>query len=173
MFDIGSKRILDSTSALRLESIPKTLLVVGGGYIGLELGSVYAALGSKVTVVEMTAGLLPGVDADLVRPAARPAAGPVREDLSRTPRWPKSRRPRTASRRIFEGEADVKDGVYEKVLVAVGRRPNTANIGLDKIGVAVERGFIKTDLQRRTNIPQSLRHRRCRRRTDAGPQGVA
>src|ERR1051325_2609091 len=67
-FDIGSKRILDSTAALKIESVPKSLLVVGGGYIGLELGSVYAALGSAVTVVEMTPTLLPGVDADLVRP---------------------------------------------------------------------------------------------------------
>src|SRR5207245_5057247 len=69
-FEIKSQRILDSTSALQLENVPKTLLVVGGGYIGLEMGTVYAALGSKVTVVELTSSLLPGVDPDLVQPLA-------------------------------------------------------------------------------------------------------
>jgi dihydrolipoamide dehydrogenase len=151
-FDIGSKRILDSTSALRLETVPKTLLVVGGGYIGLELGSVYAALGSKVTVVEMTPGLLPGVDADLVRPLQARLRTQF-EKIYLNTKVTKLEEVKDAVKAHFEGEAEVKDAVYEKILVAVGRRPNTANLGLDKAGVDLERGFIKTDLQRRTNVP--------------------
>jgi dihydrolipoamide dehydrogenase len=151
-FDIPSKRILDSTSALRLESVPKTLLVVGGGYIGLELGSVYADLGSKVTVVEMMPGLLPGVDADLVRPLHARLRTQFDKIYLNT-KVTKVEEVKDAIKVQFEGEADVKDGAFEKILVAVGRRPNTANIGLDKAGVELERGFIKTDMQRRTNVP--------------------
>ncbi|MBI3823333.1 MAG: dihydrolipoyl dehydrogenase [Planctomycetes bacterium] len=151
-FDIGSKRILDSTSALRLESIPKTLLVVGGGYIGLELGSVYAALGSKVTVVEMTPNLLPGVDPDLVRPLHARLRAQF-EKIYLNTKVAKVEETKTGIKAHFEGEADEKEATYEKVLVAVGRRPNTASCGLDKAGVEVERGFIKTDRQRRTNVP--------------------
>jgi dihydrolipoamide dehydrogenase len=150
-FDVGSKRILDSTSALRLENIPKTLLVVGGGYIGLELGSVYAALGSKVTVVELMPSLLPGVDADLVRPLHARLQKQL-EKIYLNTKVAKIEEARDGIKTFFEGEADVKEATYEKVLVSVGRRPNTANIGLEKIGVEVERGYIKTDLQRRTNV---------------------
>jgi dihydrolipoamide dehydrogenase len=152
IFDIASKRILDSTSALRLETVPKTLLIVGGGYIGLELGTVYAALGSKVTVVEMTPGLLPGVDADLVRPLHARLRTQF-EKIYLNTKVTKVEEVKDAIKAHFEGEADVKEGSYEKILVAVGRRPNTANLGLDKAGVKLERGFIKTDLQRRTNVP--------------------
>lgn len=152
IFDIGSKRILDSTTALRLETIPKTLLVVGGGYIGLELGSVYAALGSKVTVVEMTPGLLPGADPDLVRPLHARLRGQFEKIYLET-KVTKVEEVKDGIKAHFEGEADIKDAVYEKVLVAVGRKPNTANCGLDEAGVEVERGFIKTDNQRRTNVP--------------------
>jgi dihydrolipoamide dehydrogenase len=150
-FDIGSKRILDSTSALKLENIPKTLLVVGGGYIGLELGSVYSALGSKVTVVEMTPNLLPGCDPDLVRPLHARLRAQF-EKIYLEAKVTKVEEARDGIKAHFEG-ADIKDATYEKVLVAVGRRPNTANIGLDKVGVEVERGFIKVDKQRRTNVP--------------------
>ena len=151
-FDLKSPRILDSTSALQLENIPKTLLVVGGGYIGLEMGSVYASLGSKVTVVELTPSLLPGVDADLVRPLHARLRGQF-DKIHVNTKVAKVEEVKDGVKAFFEGEADVKEVVYEKVLVAVGRRPNTANIGLDKAGVEVERGFIKTDLQRRTNVP--------------------
>ncbi len=158
-FDIGSKRILDSTSALRLESIPKTLLVVGGGYIGLELGSVYAALGSKVTVVEMTPGLLPGVDADLVRPLHARLRAQFDKIYLET-KVTKVEEVKDGIKAYFEGahsgsqaELGNQDAVYEKILVAVGRKPNTGNCGLDKTGVELERGFIKTDAQRRTNVP--------------------
>ncbi len=163
-FDIGSKRILDSTAALRLESIPRTLLVVGGGYIGLELGSVYAALGSKVTVVEMTPSLLPGVDADLVRPLHARLRSQFEKIYLET-KVAKVEEVKDGIKAFFEGEVPSPPTplpgapgrgehaeTYEKVLVAVGRRPNTANIGLDKIGVALERGFIKIDAQRRTNV---------------------
>ena len=170
MFDIKSPRILDSTSALQLENIPKTLLVVGGGYIGLEMGSVYASLGSKVTVVELTPNLLPGVDPDLVRPLHARLRS-LFDKIYLSTKVTKVEEVRDGIKAFFEGEADVKEVVYEKILVAVGRRPNTANLGLDTIGVEVERGFIKTDLQRRTNVPNHLRHRRCGRGTDAGAQG--
>lgn len=152
MFDIGSKRILDSTSALRLDNIPRTLLVVGGGYIGLELGSVYSALGSKVTVVEMTASLLPGVDADLVRPLHARLRTQFEKIYLET-KVAKVEEVNDRVRAFFDGAADIKEATFEKILVAVGRRPNTADLGLDKAGVEVERGYIKTDAQRRTNVP--------------------
>ena len=152
LFDIGSKRIMDSTAALHLDGVPKSLLVVGGGYIGLELGSVYAALGSAVTVVEMTPSLLPGVDADLVRPLHARLRSQF-EKIYLSTKVTKVEEARDGIKAHFEGEADIKDAVYEKVLVAVGRKPNTPNCGLEKIGVEMERGFIKTDTQRRTNVP--------------------
>ena len=149
MFDIKSPHIMDSTAALHIDSVPKTLLVVGGGYIGLELGSVYAALGSQVTVVEMTPNLLPGVDADLVRPLHAKLRAQFEKIYLET-KVVKVDEGKGGIEAHFEGEADVKKANYEKVLVAVGRKPNTANAGLDKIGVELERGFIKTDAQRRT-----------------------
>ncbi|MBM3994242.1 MAG: dihydrolipoyl dehydrogenase [Planctomycetes bacterium] len=161
-FDIGSPRILDSTSALRLESVPKTLLVVGGGYIGLELGSVYAALGSSVTVVEMTASLLPGVDADLVRPLFARLRAQF-DKIHLETKVTEVEEVKDGIKARLEPSSPLPPGeesgvrgefaVFEKVLVAVGRRPNTATCGLDKAGVEVERGFIKTDKQRRTNVP--------------------
>lgn len=151
MFDIGSKRVMDSTAALALESIPKTLLVVGGGYIGLELGTVYAALGSTVTVVEMTPNLLPGVDPDLVRPLHAKLRANF-DKIYLEAKVTKIEETRDGIKAHFEG-ADIKDAIFEKVLVAVGRKPNTGNCGLDKIGVKMERGFITTDAQRRTNVP--------------------
>ncbi len=152
MFDIGSKRVMDSTAALALESVPKTLLVIGGGYIGLEMGSVYAALGSKVTVVEMTASLLPGVDADLVRPLHARLRARF-DNIYLNTKVIGLQEVNDAITVQFEGEADVKEATYEKVLVAIGRRPNTANLGLDRLGIETERGFIKTDTQRRTTLP--------------------
>src|SRR5205809_2475162 len=143
---------MDSTSALEIADVPKSLLVVGGGYIGLELGTVYAALGSKVTVVEMTGSLLPGVDADLVRPLHARLRAHF-ESIYLDTKVAKVEEVKDGIKAYLEGEADVKEAVYEKVLVAVGRRPNTATCGLDKAGVELERGFIKTDQQRRTNVP--------------------
>ncbi len=151
-FEIDGERVLDSTSALELTDVPETLLVVGGGYIGLELGSVYAALGSQVTVVEMETGLLPGADRDLVRPLARKLEATFAEILLST---------RVANLDVQPGGVDVElagarvenpSRRFDKVLVAVGRRPNSAGLGLDAAGVeSDERGFIKVDHQRRTS----------------------
>ncbi len=154
---IDSPRVMDSTGALDLAEIPRTLLVVGGGYIGLEIGTVYASLGSRVTVVEMMPGLLPGVDTDLVAVLKKRLDGLFASVLLETTV--------SAMREVKDGvEAALrgKDGVenaltFDKVLVAVGRKPNSAGLGLDALGVETdERGFIKTDHACRTNVPSIL-----------------
>ncbi len=154
LFDIGSPRVLDSSGALRLDDVPASLLVVGGGYIGLEMGCVYAALGSKVTVVEMTASLLPGVDADLVRPLTARLQKRFRRILLNA-RAAKVEDRAQGVHVTFAGENVAEtEGMFDKVLVAVGRRPNSENLGLDKAGIAVdERGFVRVDEQRRTSTP--------------------
>ncbi len=146
--------------------------MVGGGYIGLELGSVYSALGSKVTVVEMTASLLPGVDADLVRPLHARLRTQFEKIYLET-KVAKVEEVNDRVRAFFDGAADIKEATFEKILVAVGRRPNTADLGLDKAGVEVERGYIKTDAQRRTNVPSIFAIGDTAGRTDACAQGVA
>jgi len=150
---IDSPRVLDSSGALDLPEIPGTMLVVGGGYIGLELGSVYAALGTKVSVVEMTDGLLPGADRDLVRYLAQR----VEQTFQRVMLSTKVRAMKAAGDSVtvsFEGEGVPPEAAYDYVLVAIGRRPNARIPGLDKTGVQVtERGFIQTDFQRRTEEP--------------------
>ena len=147
-----SARVLDSTAALALPDIPENLLVIGGGYIGLELGSVYAALGSRVSVVEMTSGLLPGVDRDLVRVLSRRLKdrfAAVMLDTTVTALEEESE----GIRAKFEGDgATEAEQIYEKVLVAVGRRPRTDGLGLEKTRVALDgRGFVQVDPQRRTH----------------------
>jgi dihydrolipoamide dehydrogenase len=150
--DIGS-RVWDSTAALKLEEVPKSLLVVGGGYIGLELGSVYAALGSQVTVVELTGSLLPGVDPDLVQPLGARLKSEFHAILLNT-KVAKLAEGKGGLQATLEGEAPEKQLTFDRVLVAVGRRPNSANLGLDKAGVKVDdKGFIPTNEQRRTNVP--------------------
>ncbi|HXH08063.1 MAG TPA: dihydrolipoyl dehydrogenase [Vicinamibacterales bacterium] len=146
-------RILDSTSALDLPDIPKRLLVVGGGYIGLELGTVYAALGSEVWVVEMTDGLLPGVDRDLVGVLARRAEKMFARVLLRT-RVAGIEPERRGLRVRFEGEAAPAGELFDRVLVAVGRRPNSSVPGLDRTRVRTgSRGFVEVDAARRTAEP--------------------
>ena len=150
---LDSDRVWDSTRALELQSVPGSLLVVGGGYIGLELGSVYAALGSKVTVVEMTAGLLPGADRDLVSVVARRLAGACEAVLLRT----------TVTAMAEEGDgvsvtlrgADGESARrFDRVLVAVGRVPNSDVPGLDRTAVRLgPRGFVDVDGRRRTAEP--------------------
>jgi dihydrolipoamide dehydrogenase len=144
-----SDRILDSTAALELPEIPARLLVIGGGYIGLELGQVYAALGSQVTLVEMTDGLLPGVDRDLVQPLARRCEktfasihlGTRVSDLREVGD--------TIQARVGEQTA-----AFDRVLVAVGRRPETAGLGLETTRARLtERGFIEVDERGRTADP--------------------
>jgi dihydrolipoamide dehydrogenase len=150
---VESRRVLDSTSALDLPEIPKTLLVVGGGYIGLELGSVYAALGTKVSVVEMTPGLLPGADRDLVRYLAQRIEKTFDQVLLST-KVTSMRSMETAVKVTFEGEGAPGETTYDYVLVSIGRRPTPPITGLDRTRVQVNRrGFIQTDLQRRTEEP--------------------
>jgi dihydrolipoamide dehydrogenase len=151
---IDSPRMMDSTSALDLKDIPKSLLVVGGGYIGLELGSVYAALGTRVTVVEMLPGLLPGADRDLVLPLHKRLEKMFDGILLNT--TVKSLKEESGGiRATFEG-ADVKERekVFEKVLVSVGRKPNSEIPGLDKTGVKVgPKAFIQVNKQLQTDDP--------------------
>jgi dihydrolipoamide dehydrogenase len=150
---IDSSRVMDSTSALELESIPKSLLVVGGGYIGLELGSVYAALGSKVTVVEMTPGLLPGADRDLVDVLAKKIDKAFDQVLLNTKVVGMTEQ-KDGLKVTFEDQAGAKrEQVFDKVLVSVGRRPNRMP-GLDTTKVGVDtRGFIKVNGRRQTAEP--------------------
>jgi len=151
---IDSPRMMDSTGALDLKDIPKTLLVVGGGYIGLELGSVYAALGTKVTVVEMLSGLLPGADRDLVLPLHKRLEKAFDGILLNT--TVKSLKEESGGiRATFDG-ADVKERekVFEKVLVSVGRKPNSEIPGLEKTKVKVgPKGFIQVNKQLQTDDP--------------------
>ncbi len=150
---IDSPRVLDSTGALELPEIPKTMLVIGGGYIGLELGSVYAALGTKVSVVEMTPGLLPGADRDLVR-ILNQRAEKVFEKIYLSTRVTSMKADASSVTVNFEGEGAPKEATYDYVLVSIGRRPNANIEGLDRTRVKVDaKGFIETDASRRTAEP--------------------
>src|SRR5258708_14766877 len=153
MLRVDDPRVMDSTAALDLPDIPKSLLVVGGGYIGLELGSVYAALGSAVTIVEMTPGLLPGADRDLVDVLAKRVTQTMKSVLLET-RVVQMKAEAKGIRVTFEGKADPKEQLFGRVLVAVGRRPNSTIPGLERTHVQVDqRGFIMVDEQRRTHEP--------------------
>jgi dihydrolipoamide dehydrogenase len=152
--NLNSPRMLDSTSALDLPDIPKTLLVIGGGYIGLELGSVYATLGTKVTCVEMMPGLLPGADRDLVLPLHKRLEKLFASILLNTT-FKSLKDEKSGIRVTFDG-ADVKEKeqVFERVLMSVGRRPNSEIPGLDKTKVKVSpKGFIEINAQRQTADP--------------------
>jgi dihydrolipoamide dehydrogenase len=147
---IDSPRVLTSRHALELENIPRTLLVIGGGYIGLELGQVYAGFGSEVTVVEMTAGLLPGTDRDLVRPLFKRLEKDFQQICLET-KVAGMEAVKAGIGMTFEGKGKPKSSKFEKVLVTVGRRPNSGDLNLEKAGVEVdERGFIKVDSAFRT-----------------------
>jgi len=147
---LDSPRMMDSTSGLELPDVPKSLLVIGGGYIGLELGSVYATLGSKVSVVEMTPGLLPGADRDLVGVLEKRLKKLFAAIMLNT-KVVKVVDEGSGIRVTFEGDVAEKEQVFDRVLVAVGRRPNSRIPGLDTTGVKVDdKGFIETDPQRRT-----------------------
>ena len=149
---LDSPRMMDSTSGLELPDIPKSLLVIGGGYIGLELGTVYATLGSKVSVVEMTGGLLPGADRDLVSVLQKRLEKLFAKIMLNT-KVVKVGDEKNGVRVTFEGEAS-GDQTFDRVLVAVGRRPNSKIPGLEKTAVKVDaKGFIETDPQRRTAEP--------------------
>jgi dihydrolipoamide dehydrogenase len=161
---IDSPRMMDSTSGLELPDVPKSLLVIGGGYIGLELGTVYAALGSKVSVVEMTPGLLPGADRDLVTVLEKRLKTLFSSIMLNT-KVVKVSEEKDGIRVTFEGDGKdgreglpgdraAKEQVFDRVLVAIGRRPNSKIPGLEttKVKVAAN-GFIESDAQRRTAEP--------------------
>ena len=150
---IDDPRVMDSTGALDLPEVPKSLLVVGGGYIGLELGTVYAALGSKVTVVEMTDGLLPGADRDLVNILAKRIEQICEKVLLGT----KVTGMKAAKNGItvaLEGKDGRSEQTFDRVLISIGRRPNSQVPGLDRTKIEVDtRGFIVVDKSRRTAEP--------------------
>jgi dihydrolipoyl dehydrogenase len=152
-FPWDDERMMDSTDALELAEIPKTLLVVGGGIIGLEMACVYDALGSKVTVVELLDQLMPGADPDLVRPLQQRLAKRYAGIHLKT-KVAKIEAAKDGLRATFEGDKAPEPQTYDRVLVAVGRSANGNRIGADKAGVAVtERGFIPVNRQMRTNVP--------------------
>jgi dihydrolipoamide dehydrogenase len=148
-------RIIDSTGALELKSIPKTMLVVGGGIIGLEMATVYDALGTKVSVVELTDALMPGTDPDLVRPLQKRIAKRYAQILLGT-KVAKIEPAADGLHVTFEGKTGGTQ-VFDSVLMSVGRSPNGKRIGAENAGVNVDaRGFIPVDRQMRTNVPNIL-----------------
>ena len=151
---IDSPKVLDSTSALDLPDIPKRLLVVGGGYIGLELGSVYAALGSKVSVVEMTDGLLQGADRDLVRFLHQRLEKKFEALMFETKVLEVKDDKKGLTVTLQAKDGTKREESYDRVLVSVGRRPNSKIAGLDKTKVQIdEKGFIKSGPNRQTDEP--------------------
>ena len=154
--DLPTDRVMDSTTALELPDVPESLLVVGGGYIGLEMATVYAALGSRVSVVELTDGLLPGADRDLVKPLAK------KLDKTLEAVWLGTKVASLADvgdsiEVAFDGDVDQKIQRFSRVLVSVGRRPNSDGLGLEKIRVQVnDQGFVVVDRQQRTADPRIL-----------------
>ena len=155
-FNIGSDRVMDSTGALKLADIPESLLVIGGGYIGLEMGTVYANLGAKVSVVELQDGLLMGADRDLVRPLAKRLKVLFEDRIFlNTKVGGVSKSGEDKIEVTFEGPAKFGTEKYDRVLISVGRRPTTQNLGLENLpGVETDqRGFIVHDNNLRTGSP--------------------
>ncbi len=153
VFQIKDPRVMDSTGALALPDVPGRMLVVGGGYIGLEMGSVYAALGSKVTVIELTDGLLPGADRDLVRPLHKQLERQFDSILLKT-KVAGLRAEKEGIHVQVEGEGVPPELIFDRVLISIGRRPNSENLGLENTGVQIDpKGFVKVDAQRRTSEP--------------------
>ena len=149
-----SSGMMDSTAALEINSVPKTMLVIGGGYIGLELGTVYSSLGSQVSVVEMTSGLLPGVDRDLVSTLAKRIESTFQAVMLNAKVVGLAEAEGGIQARFEGGEAGTAEQIFESVLVAVGRKPNSEIPGLEKTKVELDgRGFVKVDAQRRTHEP--------------------
>jgi dihydrolipoamide dehydrogenase len=152
-FPHDDPRLMDSTGALALADVPKRLLVVGGGIIGLEMATVYHALGSAITVVELMDQLIPGCDADLVKPL-HARIKKWYENIFLKTKVSKIEAEEAGLRVFFEGEGAPESDLFDKVLVAVGRRPNGKLIDAEKAGVTVdERGFIPVDKHQRTNVP--------------------
>ncbi|MFC5440889.1 dihydrolipoyl dehydrogenase [Rhodanobacter ginsenosidimutans] len=153
MFPWDDERILDSTRALEMKDVPKKLLVVGGGIIGLEMATVYAALGSEVTVVEFMDQIIPGADADLIKPLAKRLGSRLKGIHLKT-KVVSAKATKKGIEVGYEGESIPETTLFDRVLVSVGRSPNGGKIGAEKAGVAVtDRGFINVDTQMRTNVP--------------------
>ena len=152
-FPWDDERIIDSTGALELKDVPKKLLVVGGGIIGLEMATVYSALGSEVTVVEFMDQLIPGADADLIKPLAQRMSKRLKGIHLKT-KVVQAKATKKGIEVTYEGDSVPETTLFDRVLVSVGRSPNGGKIGADKAGVSVsERGFITVDQQMRTNVP--------------------
>lgn len=150
-FDIDSDRVMDSTGALALPDVPERMLVIGGGYIGLEMATVYAALGAQITVVEMLPNLLPGADKDLVRPLQKRLTDRFEDIKLETQVVSIEDADDGVSVTFKDKEGAESSDTFDRVLIAVGRRPNTDNLGLEHTSVALtEKGFIQVDAQRRT-----------------------
>ncbi len=156
-FNIGSSRVMDSTGALALADIPNRLLVIGGGYIGLEMGTVYASLGSKVTVVEWTDGLLPGADRDLVVPLHKRLKKLFEDRIYLNTKVGSVAEIDNQVEVTFEGPGKFGHERFDRVLVSVGRRPVSQGLGLENTTVQVnQRGFVVCDKQQRTSDPHIL-----------------
>jgi len=152
-FPYDDERLIDSTGALSLAKVPKRLLVIGGGIIGLEMATVYDALGAKVSVVELMDSLVPGADPDLIRPLRKRIDKRYEQILLKT-KVAKLETTKQGLRATFEGDGAPQPQEFDAVLLAVGRRPNGRNIAAEAAGVTVnERGFIPVDKQMRTNVP--------------------
>src|SRR5215472_13563703 len=150
---LDTPRLMDSTGGLNLEDIPRTLLVVGGGYIGLELGSVYAALGTRVTVVEMLPGLLPGADRDLVLPLHK-RLEKIFDSILLNTTVASVKDQGNGIRAMLKAQDGEQEKVFDRVLVSVGRKPNSEIPGLEKTRVQVgQRGFIQVNKQLQTDDP--------------------
>ena len=153
LFSKISDRILTSTTALELDEIPQRLLIVGGGYIGLEMGTIYSSLGSRVTVVEMTGDLLPGVDRDLVRPLLLRLKSRFQNIYLNT-QVTSCELQENQITTEFDGPGDIESANYDRVLVAVGRKPNSMDLGLESTQINTdERGFIIVDERYQTDEP--------------------
>ena len=153
--DLNKPAILDSSKALNLATIPKTLLVVGGGNIGLELGSVYAALGSEVSLVEMTDGLLPGADRDLVRPLVQ-RLNHVMASIQTNTRLIALQEENGGLRATLQSGDTQTVKLFENILIATGRQPNVENLGLESLGVRVEGRYVQVGPDKRTSVPSLL-----------------
>ncbi len=152
-FPYDDPRLMDSTGALLLQDVPERLLIIGGGIIGLEMATVYDALGSKISVVELADGLIPGVDRDLVRPLAK-RIGKRYVAIYLKTKVTKIEALHEGLQVTFEGDNAPQPQLYDRVLLAIGRRPNGREIGAKAAGVTVnERGFIPVDKQMRSNVP--------------------
>ena len=151
-FPYEDPRIIDSTGALKLATVPKRMLIIGGGIIGLEMATVYDALGSKITVVELMDGLIPGADKDVVRPLAKRIEKRYEKILLKT-KVTKIEAQKDGLKVTFEGPNGTTTDIFDAALMAVGRRPNGRELKAEAAGVAVnERGYIPVDKQQRTNV---------------------